>query len=50
MNCLGWDALRLRVLHLDGDAVRDAGPAMKHAKNWPEHLEHSVPYEREAKE
>jgi hypothetical protein len=29
--------------------IRDAELAAKYAKNWQEHLEHSVPYERKAK-
>ena len=30
--------------------IDDAEIAQKYAKNWQEHLEHSVPYERQAKE
>ena len=30
--------------------IRDADLATKYAKNWQEHLEHSVPYERKTKE
>ncbi len=30
--------------------IQDADLAAKYAKNWQEHLEHSVPYERKAKE
>ncbi len=30
--------------------IQDADLAAKYAKNWQEHLEHSVPYERKARE
>jgi phosphatidylserine/phosphatidylglycerophosphate/cardiolipin synthase-like enzyme len=30
--------------------IQDAELAAKYARNWQEHLEHSVPYERKAKE
>ncbi len=30
--------------------IQDEELAKKYAKNWQEHLEHSVPYERKEKE